>query len=316
MCESGTTIGFAHEALFYDGTRAFNDAVIPFVEEGVARGESVLVALPAVRLAPLQQHFTGDRSGLLSFAEMEDIGRNPARIIPAWASFLAEDRHGRGADRVGWRGVGEPAWSGRSPDELDECSRHESLLNLAFADAERFTLLCPYDARALAGSVLDDARRNHPVVCEHGVAASSGTFAATVPPWPDAPLRPAPARATVSSFDVSTLRQRRHDIAGYLELAGFGGPRGDDLTVALSEAMTNSIQHGGGGGELAWWAEGDSFLCDVRDRGRITDPLAGRVRPTRDQVGGRGLWIINQLCDLVQLRVMADGQVVRLHLRR
>jgi anti-sigma regulatory factor (Ser/Thr protein kinase) len=30
--------------------------------------------------------------------------------------------------------------------------------------------------------------------------------------------------------------------------------------------------------------------------------------------GGRGLWLINQLCDLVQLRPAVDGLTVRLHM--
>ena len=39
------------------------------------------------------------------------------------------------------------------------------------------------------------------------------------------------------------------------------------------------------------------------------DPLAGRERPAGLGDAGRGLWIVNQLCDLVQVR----GGVVRLH---
>ena len=51
------------------------------------------------------------------------------------------------------------------------------------------------------------------------------------------------------------------------------------------------------------------------DAGRIADPLAGRQRPTSGQSGGHGLWLCNQICDLVQLRTFATGSVVRLHTR-
>ena len=37
--------------------------------------------------------------------------------------------------------------------------------------------------------------------------------------------------------------------------------------------------------------------------------------PAADGEGGRGVWIANQLCDLVQVRSGEDGSVVRLHLR-
>jgi hypothetical protein len=66
---------------------------------------------------------------------------------------------------------------------------------------------------------------------------------------------------------------------------------------------------------LRVWDEGDSVICEVSDRGRMDKPLAGRARPELDEQGGWGLWLANQLCDLVQLRTLADGMVVRLHVR-
>jgi hypothetical protein len=43
------------------------------------------------------------------------------------------------------------------------------------------------------------------------------------------------------------------------------------------------------------------------------EPLVGRVRPTPDAQSGRGVWIANQLCDLVQIRSGRSGTVVRVH---
>ena len=62
------------------------------------------------------------------------------------------------------RGIGEPIWADRSPDELVECQRHEALLNLAFADAGDFWLLCPYDVDALDPDVIAEAHHSHPAV--------------------------------------------------------------------------------------------------------------------------------------------------------
>lgn len=36
--------------------------------------------------------------------------------------------------------------------------------------------------------------------------------------------------------------------------------------------------------------------------------------PTAEEIGGRGLWLVNHLCGLVQIRSSAGGTVVRLHL--
>jgi hypothetical protein len=51
----------------------------------------------------------------------------------------------------------------------------------------------------------------------------------------------------------------------------------------------------------------------VEDHGRIRIPLVGRIRPEPDADSGRGVWIANQLCDLVQIRSSAAGTVVRVH---
>lgn len=61
---------------------------------------------------------------------------------------------------------------------------------------------------------------------------------------------------------------------------------------------------------------GHRVVCDVSDRGWIRQPLAGRARPSVDLESGRGLWMVNQLCDLVQLRSSPAGTVVRLHMLR
>ena len=65
------------------------------------------------------------------------------------------------------------------------------------------------------------------------------------------------------------------------------------------------MRHGGGEGTLSSGATPDAVICEVRDRGRIEDPLAGRVEPAAGAEGGRGLWMANQLCDLVQIRSFA-----------
>jgi len=91
--------------------------------------------------------------------------------------------------------------------------------------------------------------------------------------------------------------------------------RVDDLVLAVNELASNTIYHGGGLGKLRIWRDGETVLCEVIDRGRITEPLVGRIQPTPEQWTGRGLWLVNQLCDLTQIRSNAAGSVVRLHMR-
>jgi hypothetical protein len=121
----------------------------------------------SARKIDLLRERLGPDAGEVRFADMDDVGVNPARIIPAWADFVAEQ-----GERP-MRGIGEPIWAERSSAELVECQRHESLLNVAFAGSTGFTLLCPYDTAALGPDVLDEACRSHPFILKDGARRDS-----------------------------------------------------------------------------------------------------------------------------------------------
>jgi anti-sigma regulatory factor (Ser/Thr protein kinase) len=300
--------GFSHEALVYSGLSGFLDAVVPFVREGVGRGEPTLVAVPGERLAPLRAAL-GDTADLVTFADMEVVGVNPGRIIPAWADFL--DAY----DERPVRGVGEPVWAGRSATELEECHRHEVLLNVAFADSRPFTLLCPYDAATLAPEVVATVARSHPVVAQDGVRGPSGTCAslADMAAPHTCPLEAAPAEAPELAFCSIDLGEVRSTVKAEGLRAGLSDGAVESLVLGAQEIAANSIRHGGGSGILRVWRSERSVVVEVTDAGHIVDPLVGRCRPALDAPGGRGLWMAHQLCDLVQMRDTPTGTIVRLH---
>ena len=112
------------------------------------------------------------------------------------------------------------------------------------------------------------------------------------------------------------MREVRAFVATHASAAGLVGERASDLVLAVHEVATNSVRHGGGTGELTIWRDGDTVLCEVQDAGCITDPLADRTAPNFESESGRGLWLANSLCDLVQLRSLPGRTIVRLHRRR
>jgi anti-sigma regulatory factor (Ser/Thr protein kinase) len=301
---------FHHEALLYAGVDGFLAGTVPFIRAGVAAGEPILVVVDAPKIARLREALGADAGGV-RFADMAAVGENPARIIPAWAEFVREHA-GRPV-----RGIGEPIGPDRGEAELVECHRHESLLNVAFADTPAFTLLCPYDTQQLDASVIAEARSTHPYVRGDGVARESpgygGVHAAGAP---FAKALPEPPKAFAElPFDLGALSGLRTTVAMLARAAGMAPARIEDLVLALSEVAANSVRHGGGRGVLRVWEDDAAMVCEVRDRGVFDDPLAGRRRPEDGQRGGYGLWIANQLCELVQVRTFATGSVVRLHMR-
>jgi anti-sigma regulatory factor (Ser/Thr protein kinase) len=98
--------------------------------------------------------------------------------------------------------------------------------------------------------------------------------------------------------------------------AGFAPARAGDVVSAVNEVASNSLRHAGGQGVLRMWRTDDALVCEVSDDGYIDEPLVGRLRPEVDDRGGRGLWMVNQLCELVQLRSSDTGTIVRMHFRR
>ncbi|HEX2391318.1 MAG TPA: sensor histidine kinase [Solirubrobacterales bacterium] len=305
-----TETGVRHEALFYSNTDELLAGALPFVEAGLEAGEAIRVAVPRASRLPLEDALGPLAGERLSFAKMEELGRNPARIIPAWRHFLeAAEREG-----VGARGIGEPIWAGRSQAELEECERHEALLNLAFAGAPRWTLMCPYNTE-LGDAVLDRAARNHPFLREGAEVACSGPYGPALSTRQvfAGGLEPPAETPAELPFDAAGLSRVRQVVAEFAAAVPLSSRRTEDVVLATNELATNSIRHGGGDGILRIWREPSGLVCEVRDRGLFSDPLVGRVRPEADQLGGRGLWIVNQTCDLVQIRSAAEaGSVVRL----
>jgi anti-sigma regulatory factor (Ser/Thr protein kinase) len=307
--DAGPTTGFSHEAYLYTDPARFLEGCLDFIRSGLAAGESVLVAVPEPRATWLRQLLRGEDD--VSVVDMASLGANPARIIPEWRSFL--DRAVDDGRPV--RGIGEPVWAERSPAELAECLLHESLLNLAFDDGPAWRLMCPYDAAALPGRVLDQALSVHPTVADatgcrpsptyHSVPAARGLRGDPLPP-PEA----TPVELPFTTAELGSVRRlvRRQAVE-----AGLRGDATDDLVLAVDEVAANSLLHGGGRGVLRIWTEGHSLVCEVADDGVITDPLVGRRQPPLERTGGRGLWLANQLCRLVQIRSGAAGTTVRLH---
>ncbi|HEX7300212.1 MAG TPA: sensor histidine kinase [Solirubrobacteraceae bacterium] len=305
--------GFRHEALLYSGLDGFIEGTLPFLSEAAQAEEPTLVVVSAAKIGRLRGEL-GRWADRIVFADMAELGGNPARIIPAWRAFV--DRHAREGRRL--RGIGEPISAERSPAELVECQRHEALLNLAFADAADFRLLCPYDTNALDADVIAKAHHSHPVMVDGAGQRRSLTYVdreRASAPFAD-PLSPPPPDAYELPFAYGTLGAVRAFVAMHAAHAGLREPRAGDLVLAVNEIATNSVRHGGGHGSVRLWSEGDAVLCDVVDRGRIAAPLAGREKPPDGQLGGHGLWLVNQVCDLVQVRAFATHGVVRVHMRR
>jgi anti-sigma regulatory factor (Ser/Thr protein kinase) len=307
--------GLRHQARLYAGEQDFVPLALDFLAPAVAAGAPVLVAADADKCERLRAQLDGaDSAGppAMTYTDMAVAGHNPALLLSLWRSFA--EAH---ADHPCVWGISEPVWPGRTAEEQVECRHHEAHLNLGFRDGPELQLLCMYDTEALPRQVLAAAAQTHPRIGQGAAPAQPSLEYHT--PEPRALLSealPPPERVAVEvPFGPDDLRGLRAHVEHLATDLGLEGGRTADLVLAVDEAATNTARHAGGRGVFSGWLDGRAIVCEIRDRGRITDPLVGRQPPSPWQYGGRGLWIINQLCDLVQVRSSDRGTVVRLHMR-
>jgi anti-sigma regulatory factor (Ser/Thr protein kinase) len=298
---------FRHVALFYRGRGEYLAALRGFIQASRARGDAVFVAVPE-RNAQLVHRDLGDDSAQVTLVDMAELGRNPARIIPALLTYAGKHR----GQHVCC--IDEPIWPGRTAAEMQEAIRHEALINLAFRDSP-VTVLCTYDSAGLPGSVIADAASTHPAVIKDWRETASAKYLRPpdLPPRCNRALPRPPAHAETLGYS-DDLRPVRSFVSSKARCAGLTPPRIIDLVLATTELAANTLRHTEGGGTVQVWQTGEEIICQVADTGQITDPLARHRAPSNELLGGKGLWLVNQVCDLVQARTGQAGTTTRLHM--
>jgi len=225
---STPSAGLVHQILLYEDVQHFLDEVLPFVREGIERGEPVLAVTTEVNTSALRDEL-GRKASDVRFVDPARWYDAPGRTMAACNRYLHEQRDGH--DRV--RVVGEPVWAGWSTLEISGWKRFEASLNLAFATAPAW-MICSYDERALPESVVADARRTHPELSGGGKSldfADPTGFCTEL----DTDFEPAPdGRYAALAFDGDPAPVRRF-VAPQAANLGLSVSRRDDLVLAANE---------------------------------------------------------------------------------
>jgi anti-sigma regulatory factor (Ser/Thr protein kinase) len=291
-----------HAALFHDDEQALVAGVVAHARAGLEADDAVVVALSAPHLDLVGDALGDDADGVV-LQDVQRLGRNPARLLPALHRFLGEhpDRRVRAVAQ---------AWTPDRPaDERASCLQHDALANLAFADRP-VSLLCPYDGSRLEDATAADARAAHPLLVEDGVAVPNATYGdpftlseAVVGPLPDPPDE----GETLVYGAPHGPRAVRLAVAEHAAVAGLHPDRVTDLCLAVHEVAVNTVVHTRGRGILSLWHTDDRVVAEIQDGGHVEDPLVGRHPPGPADGRGYGLYLTHRLCDLVRLHSTRDG---------
>lgn len=294
-----TSSALQHDVLAYSGAGGFTEAAVEAVASALSAGAAAVVLAGAEQIADVRGRLGGDATDVVAI-DRSVAGRNPARVIPALQNLVSAHRE------TGVRCIGEPVRADDSAAVRSEVALYELILQLPAFRAWNCQLTCLYD-ETLDPGVVARITASHDCHADPGDAVDRARAEAL-------PGRPVDSEEL--GVDRTTLSALRGFIEGRAAKAGLDDERVDDLVYAVNEVVTNSICHGEGRARVSFWTGQDdrSVTCEVRDRGWIRDPLAGRIAPHPDRPSGRGLWLVNQLCDLVQLRSSPAGTTVRLHI--
>jgi anti-sigma regulatory factor (Ser/Thr protein kinase) len=298
-----------HDALLYGSNEELVAAAVPFVRDGLTRGDAVVVAVTPSNI-DLLRDAVGPDADAVRFIDRTAWYVRPVSTIAGWKAEV-DGAVSRGHAFV--RIIGEVNFG---PDgQQASWTRYESVLNRVFVDAPAW-IVCPYDTRSLPDAVLDSARHTHPTLITRGGRGESSAYVApedylTTVPEPLPTIAGQPRVTLRIEENVAAVRRAVH--AAATAGAWLTRERLGDLLAALSEVVTNSLLHGNGERILSVWTHHGSVVCELTDQGEgPVDPLAGYRPPTDHANGGMGLWIARQVCDAVSIENVDGVTRVRL----
>ena len=307
--EAGPTTGFVHQACVYDDDARFLAMAVPFIADGLARGEPVLLASTPANLE-LVADALGPSADRVDYVDTTYFGRTPARRIAAFHRYRT-----RQASDGRVRMIAEPVWTGRSRRDVTAWTRMESTLNVALADRDIW-MICPYDTRVVPAHIVADAHRTHPATNADGrvpvpspdfVDPSNFVRARSVAPLPE------PPPGTAAYHLADGLPGLRAFVRARAAALGLTGERAALLVGAAGEVVGHLASRGVEA-TVRMWRRPDTIVCDVHRPGAsLDDPFCGfRPIDSARAAAGDGMWVARQVCDTVDLCETESGTTIRL----
>lgn len=290
-----------HAALCYSDTEQLSAAAASYLAKA-ARADSRILAVATPSVSNVVED-TLPGSVDVEFADADDWFTAPGRAMRRFDEYLS-DHEATGRPLAI---LAEPVWPEHDAVRCRAWHRCEALWALS-APYEAVSMLCLHDVRRLAPSIVSTARRSHPSVAADDVWEPSSDYTDPRKLCEELAAEELPTPGGTPStieFGSAELPAVRGFVARNAVLARLVPARVDDVVTAVNEIALNAVVHGGGHGCLRCWRDPWQLVFEVDDHGcGQPDQVAAYIRPRREQLldSGLGLWIANQLSDVLEVR--------------
>jgi hypothetical protein len=313
---TGTPPGFVgnfHEAGFYASDAQFLALIVPFVTDGIAAGEPVVLGYDQRKCELVRASLSHPEA--VTFLIDSSLYATPAGAIEAYRQQF--DRYvTAGAEQI--RIAGDVPHEGNG-GRFEHWDRYESAVNVVWQDYPVYSR-CLYDATTVPDRVREVVERTHrQLLTAEGRAAASPRYQDVTEferlrPADD-PLQAGTPGVRLVDAPLKRIKRRIADVArGRVDDAVRR-----DLVFALAEVVGNAQQYGRPPVCVTVWTGPDRLVVQVRDSGTgPRDPLTGLVAaPTGSAGAGLGLWLAHQLATIdIAFFTVAEGFTVRLRAGR
>jgi anti-sigma regulatory factor (Ser/Thr protein kinase) len=124
-----------------------------------------------------------------------------------------------------------------------------------------------------------------------------------------------PVTLVRQGFVLRHVHRLRRLVAWAAQRVGLDHERGQHLALAVTEAASNAVKHGGGHGLLELIRDDNrALIAEISDDGPGMATKRPGQLPPAEQTDGRGLFLVEHLCDRVQYRTDRSGTTVHLEM--
>jgi anti-sigma regulatory factor (Ser/Thr protein kinase) len=299
--------GCVHDLLLFGSDAELVAAGWGFIADGIAAGDLVIAHGGEHEVGLLRDAFDDDPR--VVFSPGKERYQQMMGTIGQYQRLC--ERETAAGRRV--RAIG-PVPFGEDPASRAEWMRYEALISRALGPY-RFSGLCHYDTRTTPAEVMDLALAAHQnVVTADGVRRNdrqrpgSELLRALAPAYAPDALEDAPA--VWGESDCAAPAPVRHGVRRALRDARVDGDQAEGFVAAISEVLSNALQHGQSPVQVRLHTNGRGWLCVVTDHGPgMADPWTGvdSPLPANPQPVGMGLWLARQLCDQLTITTHPTG---------